>query len=101
MDRIIDRRWDPPVNVGVRLMSVVNDCTQHVGQTVVPRGVMEGSKRWLPYLSDVLQHELRDFGGAFDRWAVADFVEDYFAYAAAVSPWRRSKTARVWSHHRL
>src|SRR5690242_14430025 len=29
MDRIIDRRWDPPVSVGVRLVSVVNDCTQH------------------------------------------------------------------------
>jgi uncharacterized damage-inducible protein DinB len=48
MDRIIDRRWDPPVTVGVRLVSVVNDCTQHAGQLAYLRGLIEG-KRWLPY----------------------------------------------------
>jgi hypothetical protein len=48
MDRIIDRRWDPPVSVGVRLVSVVNDCTQHAGQMAYVRGLLEG-KRWLPY----------------------------------------------------
>jgi uncharacterized damage-inducible protein DinB len=48
LDRIIDRRWDPPVTVGVRLVSVVNDCTQHVGQMAYVRGLIEG-RRWLPY----------------------------------------------------
>jgi uncharacterized damage-inducible protein DinB len=48
MDRIIDTRWDPPVTVGVRLVSVVNDLTQHVGQMAYVRGLIEG-RRWLPY----------------------------------------------------
>ena len=48
MDRVIDRRWDPPVTVGVRLVSVVNDCTQHVGQMAYIRGLIE-NRRWLPY----------------------------------------------------
>lgn len=32
LDRIIDPRWDPPVSVGVRLVSVVADALQHLGQ---------------------------------------------------------------------
>lgn len=32
LDRVVDPRWDPPVTLGVRLVSVVNDVTQHVGQ---------------------------------------------------------------------
>ncbi len=48
MDRVIDTRWDPPVTVGVRLVSVVNDATQHVGQMAYLRGLIEGRK-WLPY----------------------------------------------------
>jgi hypothetical protein len=48
MDRVIDRRWDPPVTVGVRLVSVVNDTQQHIGQLSYVRGLLEG-KRWLPY----------------------------------------------------
>ncbi len=48
MDRVIDTRWDPPVTVGVRLVSVVNDCTQHVGQAAYVRGLIE-NRRWLPY----------------------------------------------------
>jgi len=48
MDRIIDTRWDPPVTVGVRLVSVVNDSTQHVGQMAYVRGLIE-SRHWLPY----------------------------------------------------
>lgn len=48
MDRVIDTRWDPPVTIGVRLVSVVNDCTQHVGQMAYVRGLVEGRK-WLPY----------------------------------------------------
>jgi uncharacterized damage-inducible protein DinB len=48
MDRVIDTRWDPPVTVGVRLVSVVNDCTQHVGQMAYLRGLLE-DRKWFPW----------------------------------------------------
>jgi uncharacterized damage-inducible protein DinB len=48
MDRVIDTRWSPPVTVGVRLVSVVNDTTQHVGQMAYVRGLVE-DRKWLPY----------------------------------------------------
>jgi uncharacterized damage-inducible protein DinB len=48
LDRVIDTRWDPPVTVGVRLVSVVNDCTMHVGQMAYVRGVLE-ERRWFPW----------------------------------------------------
>ena len=38
--RIIDEAWDPPVTLGVRLVSVVNDATQHVGQAAYVRGFL-------------------------------------------------------------
>lgn len=41
LDRIVDRRWDPPVTMAVRLVSVVNDCTQHVGQAAFVRGILD------------------------------------------------------------
>jgi uncharacterized damage-inducible protein DinB len=40
LDRVVDTRWDPPVTLGVRLVSVVNDCTQHVGQAAYLRGIL-------------------------------------------------------------
>ncbi|HLX89254.1 MAG TPA: DinB family protein [Acidimicrobiales bacterium] len=41
LDRIVDERWDPPVTLGVRLVSVVEDDLQHVGQAAYLRGVFE------------------------------------------------------------
>jgi hypothetical protein len=41
LPRIVDRRWDPPVTLAVRLVSVVNDCTQHVGQAAFVRGIID------------------------------------------------------------
>ena len=41
--RIVDRRWNPPVTAAVRLISVVNDTTQHVGQAAYVRGLVERS----------------------------------------------------------
>jgi uncharacterized damage-inducible protein DinB len=41
LDRIIDYRWDPPVSVGVRIVSVINDTTQHAGQANYLRGLIE------------------------------------------------------------
>jgi uncharacterized damage-inducible protein DinB len=40
LDRVVDTRWDPPVTLGARLVSVVNDCTQHVGQAAYLRGLL-------------------------------------------------------------
>ena len=37
--RIVDTRWDPPVTAGVRLVSVVDDCAQHLGQAAYVRGI--------------------------------------------------------------
>ena len=42
LDRVVDERWDPPVTLGVRLVSVVNDCAQHVGQAAYVRGLLRG-----------------------------------------------------------
>lgn len=39
--RVVDKRWDPPVTMAVRLVSVVDDCAQHVGQAAFVRGVLE------------------------------------------------------------
>ncbi len=39
--RVVDTRWDPPVTAAVRLVSVVNDITAHVGQIGYVRGLIE------------------------------------------------------------
>ena len=39
LDRVVDRRWDPPVTLGVRLVSIADDCLQHVGQAAYVRGL--------------------------------------------------------------
>jgi uncharacterized damage-inducible protein DinB len=41
LDRIVDRRWDPPVTLGVRLVSVADDDIQHAGQAAYVRGLLE------------------------------------------------------------
>ena len=40
LDRVVDDRWDPPVTLGVRLVSVVGDDTQHLGQAAYVRGLL-------------------------------------------------------------
>jgi hypothetical protein len=40
LDRVVDRRWDPPVTLGVRLVSVADDALQHVGQAAYVRGLL-------------------------------------------------------------
>jgi uncharacterized damage-inducible protein DinB len=40
LDRVVDEAWDPPVTLGVRLVSVYDDDTQHVGQAAYVRGVV-------------------------------------------------------------
>jgi len=41
LDRIVDERWDPPVSLGVRLVSVIDDDIQHVGQAAFVRGLLQ------------------------------------------------------------
>ena len=41
LPRVVDEAWDPPVTLAVRLVSVVNDDMQHVGQAAFLRGVVE------------------------------------------------------------
>ncbi|BAW08322.1 chorismate synthase [Nocardia seriolae] len=40
LPRIVDTRWDPPVTLGVRLISVIDDDIQHAGQAAFIRGVL-------------------------------------------------------------
>ncbi|MFE0751081.1 DinB family protein [Gordonia sp. NPDC058843] len=40
LDRIVDHNWDPPVTLGVRLISVIDDDTQHIGQAAYVRGLL-------------------------------------------------------------
>jgi uncharacterized damage-inducible protein DinB len=39
LDRVIDTSWNPPVTLGVRLVSTLADCLQHVGQAAYVRGL--------------------------------------------------------------
>jgi uncharacterized damage-inducible protein DinB len=41
LERVVDRRWDPPVTVSIRLVSVIADDLQHVGQAAYLRGVVQ------------------------------------------------------------
>ena len=41
LDRIVDDSWDPPVSLGVRLVSVADDDLEHAGQAAFVRGVGE------------------------------------------------------------
>ncbi|MEU8896157.1 DinB family protein [Nocardia sp. NPDC048505] len=40
LPRVVDTRWDPPVTLGVRLISVIDDDIQHSGQAAFIRGVL-------------------------------------------------------------
>jgi len=39
--RVVDTHWDPPVTVGVRLVSVIADDLQHAGQAAYLRGIVQ------------------------------------------------------------
>lgn len=40
LDRVVDESWDPPVTLGVRLVSVIGDDVQHAGQAAYVRGII-------------------------------------------------------------
>lgn len=39
LSRIVDQRWDPPVTASVRLVSIIDDAAQHLGQAAYIRGI--------------------------------------------------------------
>jgi hypothetical protein len=40
LSRVVDTRWDPPVTLGVRIVSVISDDLQHAGQAAFIRGIV-------------------------------------------------------------
>ena len=43
LDVVVDESWDPPVTLGVRLVSVLSDDLQHIGQAAILRGIVTSS----------------------------------------------------------
>lgn len=43
LERIVDEGWDPPVSLGVRLVSVLSDDLQHAGQAAYVRGLLQSA----------------------------------------------------------
>jgi uncharacterized damage-inducible protein DinB len=41
LERVVDTNWDPPVTAAVRLISVLDDNTQHMGQAGYVRGLAQ------------------------------------------------------------
>jgi hypothetical protein len=42
LERVVDTNWNPPVTLGVRLVSVLDDDIQHAGQAAFVRGILPG-----------------------------------------------------------
>ena len=40
LPRVVDDSWDPPVTLGVRLVSVIGDDLEHAGQALFIRGIL-------------------------------------------------------------
>jgi hypothetical protein len=39
LSRVVDEHWTPPVTASARLVSIVDDCAQHLGQAAYVRGI--------------------------------------------------------------
>ncbi len=39
LSKVVDTRWDPPVTASARLVSIIDDCAQHLGQAAYVRGI--------------------------------------------------------------
>ncbi len=37
--RVVDKNWNPPVTASIRLVSIIDDCAQHLGQAAYVRGI--------------------------------------------------------------
>lgn len=40
LDRVVDSNWEPAVTLGVRLVSVISDDLEHIGQAAFIRGIL-------------------------------------------------------------
>lgn len=45
LDRVVDERWNPPVTLGVRLVSIADDDIQHAGQACYVRGILDRGRQ--------------------------------------------------------
>ncbi|GGM07689.1 hypothetical protein GCM10010129_59480 [Streptomyces fumigatiscleroticus] len=45
LDHVVDENWDPPVTLAVRLVSVLSDDLQHIGQAAYVRGLLQSTDR--------------------------------------------------------
>lgn len=41
LSRVVDNNWDPPVTASARLVSIIDDCAQHLGQAAYVRGITQ------------------------------------------------------------
>jgi Protein of unknown function (DUF664) len=41
LSRVVDTNWDPPVTASARLVSIVDDCAQHLGQAAYLQGITQ------------------------------------------------------------
>jgi hypothetical protein len=41
LDEVVDTDWDPPVTLGVRMVSIVDDMVQHCAQAAYLRGMLD------------------------------------------------------------
>ncbi len=39
LQQIVDERWTPPVTASARLVSIIDDCAQHLGQAAYVKGI--------------------------------------------------------------
>ncbi|WP_129337374.1 mycothiol transferase [Cellulomonas endophytica] len=44
LDVVVDEAWDPPVTLGVRLVSILDDDVQHAGQAAYVRGLLDRAR---------------------------------------------------------
>lgn len=44
LERVVDTRWNPPVTLGVRLISIIDDDVKHLGQAEYVRGLAQRAK---------------------------------------------------------
>ncbi len=42
LGEIIDEKWDPPVTRAARIVSIIDDAAQHVGQAAYAAGILQG-----------------------------------------------------------
>ena len=47
LSRVVDTHWTPPVTASARLVSIIDDCAQHLGQAAYVRGIVALTMRYI------------------------------------------------------